>query len=525
MATIINALDAAQSYVSDPLEQDAPKAPGPDKIATVAGDGIASEFWRPAGEADYRRLTDLNGSWLLELYQGKELKLCGALRIETRSPDRMRVSADLYAAPGGQMPPRISPAREGALLFAPYWYPQLPPADYVGYLRSEEVARPDATTLRLSLAGHAWRDAGDFGPRERCELSLQCDRRGFRDYRLGTQSLRLFGHASFGDGKFTAIAHRTSMFYRGCYVLVRETDHTGWPEGAALKGQNITFTDIFRESGIDIRGRSLHQDLIYSGRVLTSDANELKESKRLVELGGSWHLLAPSEELRKERLLKALAADAPERGGLSAAPPPRAVPADPAAVEIRLSQEFSHIWQMNLLIGVEGEADGVGVLGIMNDDRAPHREVAAGFYYHQLQVDNPNVLSPGLRGQPLGTHPLALLRTMLHEAGHLFGLRHGEDVAGVGVGHTIMDPTIRIIGQIAAAASGGQAPAVLYPESRDFFRFNPYDALQLAHAPDMQMAPGRMPFDWLPGFIHGGVMPPPEGWSDRIIGADAAAIT
>ena len=35
------------------------------------------------------------------------------------------------------------------------------------------------------------------------------------------------------------------------------------------------------------------------------------------------------------------------------------------------------------------------------------------------------------------------------------------------------------------------------------------------------MAPGRMPFDWLPGFIHGGVMPPPGEWPDEIANAPA----
>ena len=144
MATIINALDpAAQPYVKDPLEQDPPKASSEDTIQTVAGDGIESEFWQPSGAvADYRRLTDLNGSWLLELYQGAELKFAARCGSRSPAPDRMRVSADLYVAPGGQIPARVLPARDGPLLFAPYWYPQLPPDEHYCYLRSEEGDAP-----------------------------------------------------------------------------------------------------------------------------------------------------------------------------------------------------------------------------------------------------------------------------------------------------------------------------------------------------------------------------------------------
>ena len=247
---------------------------------------------------------------------------------------------------------------------------------------------------------------------------------------------------------YAVSACKTAPYQRGCCVLVEEMPDTRWPVDAKLDGEPKTFTGVFRAHGIDIRG------LVGPGKLPGINPLVDDEAFRRINQAG--------------------------------------FPGVPEGT-----------WRTRMVVGLTGETPpGRKVLGVMRDDAAPYREAAVGFYRETvpatLTVDLEKLV-PALRERPLGETPLAFLRTLLHEAGHVFGLQHGADVVGVGAGRTIMDPTAQVVGLITD-------PERPYPLGAEF-GFSDHDATMLAHAPDVQVAPGRVQYNWLPGLIHKGVLP------------------
>jgi hypothetical protein len=379
--------------------------------------------------------------------------LQGVLRIEATGRFGLQASADLYAV-GSAI---VLPSRTHLERFAPFWYPQLPAEKdswygaYDSYLCGTEAALPKGGNIAFAFARHAWeRPRGDFGCGDKDTwIILRNTRKRALPPQGGLGTLKLFGQAYLGGLTYDITACKTSPYQRGCYLVVEEMEGTRWPVGAYLEdGTRVSFSGVFRAHGVDIRGH-----------------------------------ISPGKRPSVSPLV-----------------------ADEAFAEINQPAFKSvpeHSWRMRIVIGQVGETPpGREVLGVMRDNAAPYREAAVGFYKANLPcaLGVPHErLIPQLRGRPLGETPLAFLRTLLHEAGHIFGLQHGADVLGVGPGRTIMDPTERVI-----ALSAADGPP--YPLCAEF-AFSDHDQAMLAHAPDAQLAPGRMQYNWLPGLTHGGVFP------------------
>ncbi|HEV7265750.1 MAG TPA: hypothetical protein VGN83_12635 [Falsiroseomonas sp.] len=421
--------------------------------------------WRQKGGLDGPLSAEaLDGSWYLRLVpEGGGAPLHGVLRIEAKPEFGLQVSADLYHAPSAP----LRPPRKQAECFDGLWYPHLPAAPdgwgaaYAAYLRGTAAALVDRRDLRLAFVHYPWNAAlHDFG-RGQHEgwMALRCSRRLFcHQEGIGLPTPKLHGSAMLGGILHRVTACKTSPYQRGCYVVAEEMVGTRWPANATLGGKPKTFTGVFHEHGIDIRGHFAPV---------------------------KWPKINP---LACDCCFRAI-----NRAPFGGVPP--------------------DTWRMRLLVGLTGETpQGRRVLGVMRDDEEPYRETAVGFYKENLPAAlrvQANRLERKLEHGPLGGTPLAFLRTLLHEAGHVFSLQHRADLVDVPPGQTLMEPTSAVI---ANALPGQQR----YPQNAKFC-FSDHDVAVLLHAPDVQVAPGRMPYNWLPGFVQGGVLPwrEVEAWRTR----------
>jgi hypothetical protein len=429
-------------------------------------DGLAA--WAKACPRPDAALTAerLDGGWyaVLDPVEGPGARLHGPLRIEDHlATGEIRISGDFYELDeDGAVDPVRSLDR-----FRPNWYPHLPrnledwTTSYSLYLRSH---RPTLTPdqLAASLSVHPWsRNRSDFGfPSRKSWLILNRDDQWYRHDGL-PNTIKLFGQARLMDTRYRVTACKTSPYYRGCSVSVIEMAGTRWPRAADRNGRTLTFDGVFADHGIDIR-LQFHDDDIRARRLESSSDDERLLNRLMSRSDGTWHvtMIVGTKGSR------------------------------PCA---KLSRNFAND----------------RVLGVMRDDRQPFREYAIGFYNESipdvLGLRGPDIfkLTPALRDDPIGTDPLAFLRTLLHEAGHVFGLLHShEDLT---IGRTLMNPT----GDVLTVLKEGET----YPDAAEY-RFADAEATALVHAPDPQVAPGRGQYRWMPGLIYGVPLPPDLAWPD-----------
>lgn len=388
------------------------------------------------------RVAALNGSWYLQLIPEVETasrptKIHGAMRIDSRTVDRFRVSGDVYmeeyTAEEGRA---VTPIPENPLTIGDNWYPQFPPAKYGWYFRSQGV-RYRSGRLTFNAARHVWdHRSDDFSDTETGSITLRCRRVPFTHPSLPQSTIRMRGTATFGDTQYTAVATKTSPYYRGCLVETDVMTNREWTGTAnTAGGTSLAFSGVYREADFEIHA--------------VIDEVDVPEDMDLT-LTELQQLLATHHA--------------------------------PTAVG-------PHGWHLWLVVA--SQLGNTGTLGIMFDDVEPFREGTAAFY--DPRFGESRILAPSARGRRIGEVPLAILRTALHEVGHAFNLYHPKhDVHTVPIGSTVMNQT----GDVMGFASETNP----YPDNA-IFAFNDHNRTSLVHAPDPQIKPGWKKFGYNHGSI------------------------
>ncbi|TDE92705.1 hypothetical protein EXU48_14370 [Occultella glacieicola] len=248
------------------------------------------------------------------------------------------------------------------------------------------------------------------------------------------------GTATIGGVAYHVNARKTSNSYRGCAVEVDVMTGRDWPASALNHGVSRTFQNVYASAGWDVRVRVDQLDIPSDASLSMAELQTLLTSHR----------------------------------GPGAADP----------------------WRLWLLIG---SAQG-GLLGVMFDDDSVPREGAVGFA--DATLSNSSVIEAGARGQAINDVPAALLRTMVHEAGHALNLFHPKhDVHDPPIGTEIMNQT----GDVISFASVSNP----YPGNATF-AFAVHDRDSLIHAPDPQVRPGWQNFGWGHGSLSSGLPVPTD---------------
>lgn len=391
-------------------------------------------------------LAALNGSWNL-VFKANANKgfsifgnLRGPLRLEATG-DVLRVSGDMYYKSlipsfiGGnrfagltvdEFERSTGISTTGLLPFRKNWYPHYPFKEYRWYFRSTSVTYRRGV-LFIRFVRHLWNGrTQEFEGSDNGWMRLQCETKLLSSFRLPQPTLQMKGTAMVGGKTQEITATKTSPFYRGCVVEVDVMNDRSFPTNVA--GQ--TFARIFRTAGMDLSVR-------ISNTTIPED--DLLSTAELHNLLSTWR-------------------DIPSIG---------------------------HTWRSWLLIGSR-RRESQGTFGIMFDQQAPHREGAVGFFDPRL--GSRSNIAPTAQNQRLGSVPAAFLRTLVHEAGHVFNLFHPKaDVHQPATGTTVMNQTGDVIGFASANNP--------YPNNISW-SFNDHNRTSLIHSPDPQVAPGWKEFGW-----------------------------
>ncbi len=392
-------------------------------------------------------LRTLNGSWYVQLvpvrnsgfYPYRPIR--GPMRIEV-GRGYLRISGDIYVQRLGSEAPRKilePPSVPPGLVISKRWYPHLPFKEYSAYFRSVGV-RYNNGKLTFKFVRHKWHEATEeFVGSDGGWMELLCSGSWFtpRPFPWWPWPAPVMkGRAVLGGVTYDVTATKTSPYYRGCHVEVEVMKNRSWPASATScdGNQTFTFTGVYRAAGLDFRAVVSDVDIPEDLLLTTAELHNLLSTHR----------------------------DIPHIG---------------------------HSWRVWLLVGSRVD----GTLGLMFDSQPPHREGAAGFYDPTLPAYS--TIEPSAQGRPLGEVPLAFLRTLIHESGHVFNLYHPKHEGAqhsVPIGTTIMNQTGDVMGFSSAANP--------YPCSATM-AFNNHNRTSLIHSPDPQVAPGWKEFGW--GHSHG----------------------
>ena len=385
-------------------------------------------------------LATLDGSWYLQLTPDVETasrpaKIHGAMRIEARNREYLRISADIYTeeykSKGGR--PQ-KPIPENPLTIRRNWYPQFPKKKYSWYVRSQGI-RFVPGSLSFKAERHIWdHRADDFSGTETGSVTLHCRQFSFKRPSLPQPTVRMKGTATFSGTKYNVVATKTSPYYRGCLIETDVMKNRQWTGTAqATGGGNLDFSGVYRDAGLEFRSVIDEIDIPEDADLTLTELHQMLASHRSISSLGP------------------------------------------------------HSWRLWLVIG--SQLGNSGTLGIMFDDINPFREGTAAFY--DPRFSNSNIIDPLAQGQRIGDVPLAILRTALHEVGHAFNLFHPKhDVHSVSIGTSIMNQT----GDVMGFASQSNP----YPNNATF-AFNEHNRTSLIHSPDPQIRPGWKQFGYSHG--------------------------
>lgn len=381
--------------------------------------------------------TTLDGSWYIQLEPRvgpgeMSSKIHGAMRIESRDIERLRVSGDIYieslTTEDDQWGPETN-SPDDHLSIKQNWYPQFSPKKYSWYFKSQGV-RYSGGRLTCNLERHIWNPrSGDFSQTDVGTIALNCRKNQITGPNLPAPTIRITGKATFGGRKFTVTATKTSPYYRGCHIEADVMMNRQWTgEAFTPSGENISFNGVYQDAGLEFRA--------------TLDSIDIPEDTSL-----------STDELYQ-------------------------------LLSTHRTQYGSRRWHLWLLIGSQYSTSGT--LGVMFDDVPPYREGAVAFYDPLLS--NSSLIRPDIQGKKIGEVPLAILRTALHEIGHALNLWHPKhDTHSVSVGTTIMNQT----GDVMGFAS----PSNPYPDNATFAFCN-HNSTSLVHSPDPQVRPGWTRFGY-----------------------------
>ncbi|MGH2744490.1 MAG: hypothetical protein ACRDN8_18820 [Thermoleophilaceae bacterium] len=397
-------------------------------------------------------LNALNGSWLLELSPDRPFVfplqvIRGPMRIEA-STARLRASGDVYVRRLVNLP--VSPAELaspllGGTLIRRNWYPAYPQGQYRWYFRSQGVSYSGGV-LSFPFERRLWDAATqEFTGQDTGRMRLSCRQRLVKPPWAPQRTLQMTGQATIGGTAFVVRATKTSPHHRGCRVEVDVMTGRQWPASALACGgaQTFTFTGVYRNAGMDFIATVNEIDVPEDPELTTAELHNLLATHQTAAAAGD------------------------------------------------------ESWRLWLLVG---SRDQLGNFGVMFDQIAPHRQGAVGFHDPTLP-DNP-IIEAGARGQALGDVPLALLRTLIHEAGHAFNLFHPKhDIHTVPVGTTIMNQTGDVIG-FATTANPYPCTATM--------AFDDHNRTSLTHSPDPQVKPGWKQFGWGHSATFAGVGEPTD---------------
>ena len=402
-------------------------------------------------------LEALDGSWYLRLSPVGEASsdattTHGAMRVESRTDDRVRISGDVYVEAPACEDGRASNTRpDDSLTIGDNWYPQFENSKYSWYFRSLGASYREGL-VRCDVRQYVWDpDAEDFGEeRSDGSVEFECSAEPVTRSWLPQPTLRLTGTATVGGTEFDLTAYKTAPYYRGCLLEVDVMEERAWVESADRNTrQPLRFRDVYSDTGIEF--------------AVTVDETSVPKERDLTlteirELLGSHHSTVPPE---------------------------------------------SNKWRLWLLVG--SEMKRYSTLGIMFDDTEPYREGVALFFDPELPDDRR--IRESARGKKLGETPLAFLRTAVHEIGHGFNLYHPKaDEHEVPVGKTIMNQTSDVIGAASAANP--------FPDVASF-TFHDHNRTSLVHSPDPQVKPRWKRFGYGHGDVGSGPAPPSDLTYDR----------
>jgi hypothetical protein len=393
-------------------------------------------------------LATLNGSWLLTLTPASPhlphfaTLIRGPMRIEVQSP-RLRISGDMYVRS------LITPPADAVSQFDPSWlvirknwYPAFPQSEYRWYFRSTGVKYSNGKLL-FKFERHLWSGSSqDFVSKDNGWMEFDCHVSQVRPIGFPQATIEMKGTAMVGGTQYDVAATKTSPYYRGCLVEVDVMTSRQWPASATAcgGGQTFSFTSVYRATGMDFRVQINEINVPDDPLLTNAELHKLLTTHRSLSAGGE-------------------------------------------------------NWSLWLLVGSRSD----GALGIMFDtDNPPHREGAIGFYDPTLS--NISTIQESARGKKLGEVPLAFLRTLIHEAGHVFNLFHPKhDVHGVPIGTTIMNQTGDVMG-FATVANPYPCNATM--------DFDDHNRTSLIHASDPQVKPGWKEFGWGHGTASSGIAEP-----------------
>jgi hypothetical protein len=395
------------------------------------------------------RLEMLDGSWLIQIepegFPVSRVPLVGPMRIQV-AEGRLRVSGDLYAANvrvNGSTT-HVQAIPPSAVRIGRNWYPSFPQDRYRWYFRSTSATYSHGV-LQIRLTRHVWnRSRQEFVSEDTGTLELSRTEANLQEQPVPVDSAALAGTGSIGDQPFRVRAVKTSRYYRGCLVEVDVMTNRAWPVRAedCASARIYSFSSVYRSEGLDFQATVNAVNIPEDAELTNAELHELLEANRLAGTNDSWRL-----------------------------------------------------W---LLVGSRSAS---GAFGVMFDTgQPPHREGAVAFADETLP--NSLVIQQAVRNQPLGDVPLALLRTIIHEAGHAFNLFHPKhDVHGNPVGTEIMNQTGDVIGFATADDP--------YPCNATM-AFDDHCRTSLIHSPDPQVRPGWKEFGWGHGDAWGGAAEPTD---------------
>jgi hypothetical protein len=417
-------------------------------------------------------LAELNGSWYLQITPmgpHEFVEIRGPLRIEV-APPLLRVSGDIYVnttpPPSGQPFEVLPPVPPSPLVIGTNWYPQLPFDEYTWYLRSTTVIYANGV-LTVKFERRIWdRFIAGMQPHEReflppdnqgGMLILNCPATSqFAHPRLpNSPTLRLTGTMQIGDTRYWVAATKSSPFYRGCSVLVDIMERGDFVlDKASCEETKLDYVRTFRdEAGMDIAMKIRDVPLRETLNVTIPELNVALENNRSQVFGAN----------------------------------------------IR--------WVVWMLIGSHRNDP----FGIMFDQSPPHREGLAAFWDKRF-IDE---LTPDEAQKKAGEVATKLLRTLIHESGHVFNLQHPkDDVHVVPIGVTLMNQTSDIRRFLAQREPFPCKAAFLFEE---------HNRTSLIHSPDPQVAPGWKHFGWGHDNLFKGALEPPNALG--IAGSSSNAVS
>lgn len=432
------------------------RGPTRELSGTIVGPIEPIPLFRPCS------LATLNGSWLIQIGPNLPylLQISGPMRIESKK-DVLRISGDIYTR-GFVYPPRSvivsspvetapssillsEPIFTGSLVIKKNWYPAYPQRNYRWYFRSQGCRYDTKTgTLSFKFERHLWNTrTQEFTSKDNGWMSFNCSRSIITWPTLPAPTISMTGKASIGGKRYTVTATKTSPYYRGCQVEVDVMQNRSFPSIASNcdNSTSYSFESVYREAGMDFKV-VLNQTNIPDDPLLTI--------AELHNLLSTYRTLSP---------------------GWAA-------------------------WRLWLFVGSRMD----GYLGVMFDtNNPPHREGAVGFYDPKFGTQS--FVWPSAHNKRIGEVSLAFLRTLIHEAGHVFNLLHPPSASA---GKTIMNQTGTVMGS-ASAADPYPCNAVM--------GFNDHNTTSLIHSPDPQVKPGWKEFGW--GSSSSGIAEPVD-----VIGLD-----